>query len=207
MMLMRSTKFITCCIILLSTLTAHGNDQSFPHLNPDAVILAYGDSLTYGLGTTEEKSYPAILQQLSRRHVVSFGIPGERTAEGLSRLPETLDEYRPQLLILCLGGNDILHRIGQSEIEQNLERMVAVSREHGVPVLLIGVPLPSRRELKTAPLYFDISRKLEVPLEADILPEVLSDRALKSDIIHPNAEGYRLIAEAIYKKLKEDGAL
>jgi len=144
---------------------------------------------------------------LSGRHVVSVAIPGEVTADGLSRLPEALNDYSPALLVLCMGGNDILRRMNPALTEHNLEKMVKISREHGVPVLLLGVPLPAFTTLKTAPFYYDLAERLQVPLEADILPEVLSDKALKSDQIHPNAEGYRLIAEAVYQMLKKNGAL
>lgn len=177
------------------------------HLSNDAVILAFGDSLTYGSGTSRDSSYPAILQQLSGRQVVNAGIPGEVTAEGLARLAETIEEYQPQLLILCLGGNDMLRQRGVQEIEQNLEKMVQLSRAQGVPVLLLGVPRPAIFGLESAKLYYTLAERLQLPLEGEIIPEVLSDSSLKSDRIHPNSEGYRLMAEAIYTKLKASGAL
>ena len=74
-------------------------------------------------------------------------------------------------------------------------------------MLLLGVPRPALFGLESAPLYHDLAEKMELPLEDNIIPKVLSDSNLKSDEIHPNAEGYRLIAGAILKKLKESGAL
>lgn len=194
-------------LVLLLASAACSSGAQLPPLTSDAVILAFGDSLTYGTGTTQDKSYPAVLEQLSGRRVVNAGVPGEVTAGGLTRLAETLEEVRPQLLILCLGGNDMLRRVNQEETERNLEQMVIISREYGVPVLLVGVPRPALLGLESAPLYSDLAEKMELPLEADIIPDVLSDSALKSDQIHPNADGYRFIAEAIRDKLKESGAL
>lgn len=196
-------------LLCLALLLAACSDDA-PRLNRlsnDAVILAFGDSLTYGTGTRREESYPAILQQLSGRQVVNAGIPGEVTAGGLARLAETIEEYQPQLLILCLGGNDMLRQRGVQEIEQNLEKMVQLSRAQGVQVLLLGVPRPAIFGLESAKLYYTLAERLQLPLEGEIIPEVLSDSGLKSDQIHPNSEGYRLMAEAIYAKLKASGAL
>jgi acyl-CoA thioesterase-1 len=196
-------------LLLLSLLLSACSDDT-PRLEPlsqHAVILAFGDSLTYGTGTNREQSYPAVLQQLSGREVVNAGIPGEMTAGGLERLPEMLEEYRPQLLILCLGGNDMLRQKTAQEIEGNLQQMVTISRTQGVPVVLLGVPRPAIFGLESAELYYSLAKKMGLPLEAEAIPEILSDKALKSDQIHPNTAGYRLLAEAVYEKLKQSGAL
>jgi acyl-CoA thioesterase-1 len=195
--------------LLLSLVTACSRHDE-PRLNPltgNDVILAFGDSITYGTGATQEGSYPAQLERLSGRQVVNAGIPGELTSEGLERLADTLEEYQPRLLILCLGGNDMLRQKSVQKIEQNLEKMVTISRAQGVPVLLLGVPRPAIFGLESAALYYSLAERLALPLEAGIIPEVLSDRDLRSDQIHPNARGYRLLAEAVFNKLKKSGAL
>lgn len=203
----RTTLFFSLVITVI--LTACSTEDG-PRLNPlssDAVILAFGDSITYGTGTQKQSSYPAVLEQLSGHQVINAGIPGELTAGGLTRLAGTLEEVKPQLLILCLGGNDMLRQRGALEIEKNLERMVTISREQGVPVLLLGVPRPAIFGLESASLYYALAERMQIPLEAEIIPEVLADRDLKSDQIHPNTQGYRLLAEAVYNKLRKVGAL
>lgn len=192
---------------VLVVLAACSREPQLPLLSDDAVILAFGDSLTYGTGAVAEQSYPAVLQQLSGRQVINAGVPGEMTAGGLERLAETLEEQRPQLLILGLGGNDMLRKRPLAEVAENLEQMILISRAQGVPVLLLGVPRPAIFGLESAPLYHDLAERLEVPLEARIIPAVLADSALKADPIHPNAAGYRRIAEAIHRKLVQSGAL
>ncbi len=197
-------------VLILSLLLAACSGSDGPRLSPlsdDAVILAFGDSLTFGTGTKKESSYPSLLQQLSRRQVINAGIPGDITAGGLERLAETIEEFQPQLLILCLGGNDMLRQKAVTEIENNLEKIVTRSRELGVPVVLLGVPRPAIFGLESADFYYTLAERMKLPLEAEIIPEVLSDRKLKSDQIHPNTEGYRLIAEAVFNKLRETGAL
>lgn len=180
-----------------------------PRLNPlpaDATILAFGDSITYGTGADGGASYPAVLEGLIARRVVNAGVPGEVTAEGLERLPEVLDEVRPSLLILCLGGNDMLRKLGEAQAADNLRRMIRLSREMGVDVVLIGVPRPGIF-LKSADFYRQVADETAVVYEGDILKKVLSDNSLKSDYIHPNVKGYSVLAEAIAELLRKKGAV
>ncbi len=178
-----------------------------PALPADATILAFGDSLTYGSGAAHDQSYPSVLEELSGRTVINAGVPGEQSAAGLQRLPEMLDEFQPHLLVLCHGGNDMLRQKSMSAMQVNLERMIAASHERGIPVLLLGVPRPALFGLESAEPYSEVAAKFSVPLEGEIIPEVLSESKLKSDQIHPNAAGYRMMAEAVYQILRKAGAL
>ena len=192
---------------VLGLLAACGNSvPPLPALAPGDVIVAFGDSLTYGTGASGEQSYPAVLSQLIGREVIGQGVPGERTDGGLQRLPEVLDEYRPRLLLLCLGGNDMLRKVGASVTEANLRRMVELARSRGTEVVLIAVPAPSLFG-GSADFYSRIAEDFSLPIENDIINAVLRDNALKSDPIHPNAEGYRRIAEAIAELLRNAGAV
>lgn len=180
-----------------------------PKLNPlssDATILAFGDSITYGTGTDDSSTYPKVLEQLTGRRVVNAGIPGEVTAQGLARLPAELDEVKPALMILCLGGNDMIRKLGDQQAAENLRQMIRISREQGVEVALIGVPKPGVF-LNAAEFYKQIADELAVVYEGDALKRILSDNSLKSDYIHPNAKGYRELAEAIAELLKKRGAI
>jgi lysophospholipase L1-like esterase len=191
-------------LLCLSAAACKYKQPPLPHIGPDDVILAFGDSLTYGAGASEEQSYPVVLAGMIGRKVVRDGVPGEVTQGGLQRLPASLEEHRPRLLLLCLGGNDMLQRVPPETTEANLRAMVRLARDQGVSVVLIGVPRPMGG---TADFYERVAKDLSVPLEADAVKEALYDRALKSDPIHPNAQGYRLMAEAIASLLRAAGAL
>lgn len=200
--------YLPLTLLLMLLLAACSSDTpSLQPLGSNAVILAFGDSLTHGNGAPDGESYPAVLERLSGRRVINAGIPGERSPAGLRRLPEMLDRHTPQLLILCHGGNDMLRRQSIDDMQSNLEQMIRLARERGVQVVMLGVPRPALLGLESADAYYSVAEKLGVPMEDEIIPEVLSDNALKSDQIHPNAEGYRQIAEAVYRLLQHEGAL
>jgi len=177
-----------------------------PVLAPDAVIMAFGDSITAGTGAGEGESYPAVLGNIVGRRVINAGVPGEVTAEGLARLPELLEREKPALVILCHGGNDLLRHLDQRQAADNLRAMIRLAREKGAAVVLVSVPSPDL-SLSPPPFYDGVARELGVPCERKALARILGNRSLKSDYIHPNAAGYRQLAEALAALLKKSGAL
>jgi len=214
---MSFTKFIrgsfsrarNAAILLLLAFALAGCGGGAPRLSrlpADAVVLAFGDSLTFGTGASEGQSYPAVLEGLIGRKVHGAGVPGEVSAAGLARLPSALDYYQPQLLILCSGGNDFLRKLGKQQAAANIRAMVRVARDRGVAVMLIAVPEPG---LFASPpdFYQDIAKELGIPYEGDALAKILRDNELKSDLIHPNAKGYALLAQAVAGVLKQSGAI
>lgn len=190
-----------------ATLTAAGcTRKSLPKVDRDGAILAFGDSLTFGTGATPGESYPAVLGRLIARRVVGDGVPGDTTAGGLTRLTGALDENKPQLLILCMGGNDLLQRLDEATTITNLRAMIKLATDRGISVVLLAPPRPAL--MSAAPGYYDkLAKEFRIPLETEVLPRVLSDRALKSDLVHPNAQGYAQVAVAVAKLLKDARAL
>jgi acyl-CoA thioesterase I len=193
-------------LLVALAVAACGERTKLARLPTDAVVLAFGDSLTHGTGAAEDESYPAQLERLIGRRVVRAAVPGEVTAQALERLPRTLDEHAPQLMLLCIGGNDFLRRLGNPQAEANVRAMVKLARGRGVEVLLIGTPEPGLRPAPPA-FFAAIAREFELPYEDAAMAEVLRDNALKSDPIHPNARGYRVIAERLAERLKRSGAI
>lgn len=202
----RTYRLIVALFAVLLFLTACSKTPQLPPLAADATILAFGDSLTFGTGAGEAESYPAVLMSLTGRKVVNAGVSGEVSATGVQRLPELLELVHPALLILCHGGNDLLAHQSQQLIADNIRAMMRIAAERGVPVMLVAVPAPDL-SLQQPPFYAELAKELHAPIEAKILPNILSKRKLKSDHIHPNAAGYRMFAEALVKLLKKSGAL
>ena len=196
---------LLCCLQLLSACS--DNQPRLPELLDDAVVLAFGDSLTFGTGAEPAESWPAVLAQLTGRAVINAGLPGEVTASGKSRLPELLEAHHPDLLILCHGGNDLLRKFSPQATRANLGAMIESALQRNIPVLLVGVPRPGLLWLESAELYAQLAQQYGLAYEGDILPAVESDDSLKADRVHPNSAGYRKIAEALLRRLQASGAL
>ncbi len=177
-----------------------------PPLAGHAEVLAFGDSITAGTGAGPGESYPDVLGNMIGRKVVNAGVPGEVTAEGLARLPEQLENVKPALMILCHGGNDLLRHLDQRQAADNLRGMIKLAREKGAAVLLVAVPAPGL-SLKPPAFYAELAAEFGIPIESKALGKILSKGSLKSDYIHPNAAGYRQLAEALAAILKKSGAI
>ena len=193
-------------LAVLLLLAACSKTPQLAKLPNNAVILAFGDSLTFGTGATPETSYPAVLEQLIGRRVVAAGVPGEVTAESLERLSDVLEEEQPKLLILCHGGNDLLRQTGEAKAEANLRAMIALAKAKGIQVLMVAVPKPGLT-LSSPAYYEEIAEELKLPIETGVLRSILTSSSLKSDQLHPNAAGYRKMAEAIAELLKSAKAI
>lgn len=197
---------ILIALVLAASLAGCGPKHKLDRLDASAVVLAFGDSLTYGTGASPIESYPAVLERAIRRKVINAGVPGETSAQGLERLPEVLAEVKPRLLILCHGGNDFLRRLDDAAAAANVRAMIRLARDKGVDVVLLATPKPGLPP--SIPVFYgEIAAELKVPFEEAAVRSVLFDNRLKSDMVHPNAQGYAQIATAVEKVLKKSGAI
>ncbi len=211
---LRNRRALARCGVLVALLTSlplYAWGRSVPRLSPlsrDAVVLAFGDSLTYGIGAVYGESYPSVLEKLIGRKVVSAGMPGELTAAGLRRLPQVLDKVNPRLVILCHGCNDLIHGIDDRQVAGNLRAMIRLAQEHGAEVVLIGVPRFEQRVLSPPPrLYRTVASEFALPYTGDALQVILANRSFRADAVHPNGDGYRRLAETLAHLLHMSGAI
>ncbi|HEV7667460.1 MAG TPA: GDSL-type esterase/lipase family protein [Thermoanaerobaculia bacterium] len=188
--------------IILFTLALLGAcRREIPNLDsPGTTIVAFGDSITAGYGADGPgTTYPERLAERIGRPVINAGVPGDTTTDALARIEPVLAE-NPWLVIVELGGNDLLQQVPIERTETNLsaivERLLAART---VPVLVeIHGPFGGGR---FSDLFERLGDKYHVPVLEDALPDILSDRTLKSDEIHPNAAGYAKLAEAVAEEL------
>ncbi len=188
-------------LVLICSCTS---ETDLPPLLQDDVIVSFGDSLTYGIGTNPENSYPSQLQKMLLQKVINSGISGEDSSESLLRIHSVLEMYRPALVIICIGGNDFLRKRNREQVSSNIGKLVEIIKDSGANVLLIAVPEPSLF-LSASPIYAQLAEKHKVLLIEESLSDYLSDNALKSDGIHLNSAGYKLLAEAVLQALIESG--
>jgi acyl-CoA thioesterase I len=173
-------------------------------------VLALGDSLTAPHGVKPGEDWPTLLAQKTGWVVTNAGISGNTSAQALERLPGLLDDHQPQLVLVTLGGNDMLRKLPPAQTVANLGRILDLAKASGAKTVLLATPKPSIagavfNNLSPADFYADVAKDKKVPLIADVLPEVLSDTALKSDQLHPNAAGHALLSEKILAELKKIG--
>lgn len=177
---------------------------ALPPLGEDARLLAFGDSLTLGVGGSGE-GYPQVLSRLLHRVVIAEGAPGNTTEDGRRALADALQRVRPDLLLLCLGSNDLRRGLSPERASENLSAMLDIAKRAGVPVLMFGVPAPGQAAAHS--IFQPLASAHGVAYDADSFTRVMAHPALKADLAHPNREGYRAIAESVRDVLRTQGAL
>jgi len=199
-------KYIIIPIIILFSLNLFiQKNKKMTLLSPSDSILSFGDSLTYGFGANPQESYPALLSNQTGLKVINAGINGDTSEEGLKRLAPYLEEPSVKLMILFFGGNDILQKKSMSALKANLKTMIGMAKAKNIDVLLVSVPNITLFGLSALDIYEEVAEEEGVPLLSGMLADILSDPSLKSDQIHPNTKGYKVMTEKILEKLKTEG--
>jgi acyl-CoA thioesterase-1 len=157
-------------------------------------IVCFGDSLTAGVGRGDGPSYPEHLARELGAEVINAGVPGDTASQALSRIDRVLAND-PWLVIVELGGNDILRRVPLETTESALRAIVERLLEAGVVPVLLEVRGPFGGRYRK--LFDRLERSYGVPVIRDVLPGLLLDRRYKSDAIHLNAAGYERLAREV----------
>ena len=187
-----------------------GKSSSVNHIK----VLCLGDSLTEGYGLAKNDSYPSQLQQLLKSKgfqsttVVNGGISGSTTASSLRRLQWHLrSKTKPDIIILALGANDGLRGQDVENSQKNLEKTITLAKENDIEILLAGMKMPPNygnkytREFEA--MFPKMAKKYDLPMIPFLLEGVAAESKLNlPDGIHPNANGYKVVAATVFKYLQ-----
>lgn len=165
-------------------------------------IVAFGDSLTEGFGAEAGHSYPDYLSQLLGREVINHGVSGETAGDALKRLDRDILQIKPAMVLVCLGGNDLLRRIDATKTFASLREIVDRSQATGAVVVIIGVEGLPLISADFDSYYSDLASETGALYIPDVLDGLMDDQSLMSDSIHPNGAGYKKIAERIAEALQ-----
>ena len=137
---MRKFYAILLAALVALSITACGSKGKERPLPAGSVVVALGDSITQGVGASEQSAWPANLARLSGWRVINAGVSGDTSAQALARLPALLQEYKPALVIVSIGGNDFLRAQPSSATRANIAAILRTAKESGSRAVLIGVP-------------------------------------------------------------------
>ena len=163
-------------------------------------IICFGDSLTFGTGAQPDHSYPARLERLIGQPVINSGVPGDTTGRALDRLDSDVLAHSPRIVCITLGGNDLMGGVPEDEAFANLRTIVERIHRAGALVVVAGIELPLL-DKGYGDGYRRLRRDTGCLLIPNVFEDVMGNPRLMADQIHPNAQGYEVIAERIARVL------
>ncbi len=176
-------------------------------------ILILGDSLTEGYHLPQEEAYPSLVETaLKKNHpdvkVINGGVSGATSASGMKRL-EWFLKAQPEMMVLALGANDGLRGLDLKQTEKNLSAVIKKAQENKIKVILAGMKMPTNYgepyRTQFEEIYPNLAKLYEIKLIPFLLKGVAGHPELNlPDGIHPNAKGYKIIAETVVKYLEPE---
>ena len=168
--------------------------------NAGRTIVAFGDSLTYGHGAPRGEDYPSKLARKTAMPVINLGVSGDRSVDGLARI-DGVFEHNPYMVLIEFGGNDYMKQTPFSQTVAAVEKMVDEAQAHGAIAVIVDTGGPFMGKYTKA--YKKIAKEKGAVFVPAILSGITTDPRLKSDAIHPNAEGYSIVADRVYKGIEK----
>lgn len=191
--------FIFVCVVFVVYYFFMHSENIVNYPPKNGPIVAFGDSLVVGVGSSETEGFVGLLAEKVGQSIINEGVRGDTTADGLARI-ETVLELKPRIVLLLLGGNDYLRKVPKAETSENLRTIIKTLQAEGILVVLLGV----RGGVLTdgyETMYEEMAQTTGSVYVENVLDGIFGNASLMSDSIHPNREGYTMIAERVYKKL------
>ena len=197
-------------VSLAVLLGACGKPPKLPTVERGASVLAFGDSVTFGTGAAAGEDWPTLLASQTGWRIENAGVPGDTAEAGKERIQALLDEHRPALVIIEIGGNDFLRRRLPKAVKEDVRRLIRAAKSTGAQVVLVAVPEFSllgavTRKPSDSPIYRELGDEEKVPVVSDVFSDILGRPELCADQIHPNAQGYLQMASGIQAYLRKLG--
>ncbi|MFA5986675.1 MAG: GDSL-type esterase/lipase family protein [Parcubacteria group bacterium] len=164
-------------------------------------VVVFGDSLAEGVGATEENDLASLIAKTTGKAVINHGKSGDTTRDALGRVSQVL-EKDPGVVLMILGGNDVLKKIPKEETFQNLEKMIRFFQDKGSVVILVGVRSGVVGDGRGDD-YQALAQKTGSVYVSDILQDVFGKRQYMSDAVHPNDAGYAVIEKRLSSIIME----
>ena len=197
----RSKLFASAVLVALAIACGRDDFERIRNLRSvGASVICFGDSLTEGVGAGSGEDYPTVLSRHLAVPVVNAGVRGDTTAQALERVSESVLSKNPRLVVILLGGNDFLRRVPLHNTRKNLEEIVRRVQAAGAMVAIVGMRLGLFTD-EYAAIFEETAQQFGALYIPAVTKGILSDAALRSDPIHPNGAGYRLVAERIAEKI------
>ena len=167
---------------------------------PVQTIVAFGDSLTFGKGAGgPQKAYPALLEQWTGKKVINLGVSGDTALNAPQRLPDVL-AARPDMVLIEFGGNDYMQSLRVEEAVESVSRIVEAVQQAGAIAVIVDTGAPGMGAYTSS--YQKLAKEKQAVFVPGILRNIFHKREYKDDMVHPNAAGYQIVAQRIYKGIK-----
>lgn len=161
-------------------------------------IVCFGDSLTEGFGASNGKNYPYFLEEMSGMPVVNLGIRGNTSMQGLYRI-EDVTAQKPFIVLIEFGANDFFWQVPIEQTKKAIEKIVDTVQSSGAIAVIVSTHDGQLPDLSAA--LKNLAEEKNVPFISGILNEIWTKRELFADQLHPNSNGYKFVAEKIYKNI------
>ena len=201
---MRLRSFVVAALLVIAGVVAWLVFAGRPGPAPPTAgerIIAFGDSLVQGVGASPGRDLVSVLSRRLGVPIVNAGRSGDTTGAALARLDSAVLARNPRVVLVLLGGNDMLRRVPRARMFENLDTIVTRIRARGAAVVLVSVELGFGTG-SDGRAYEDLAARTSSALVRDILDGILGRQALMADGIHPNSDGYELMADRIEPVLR-----
>ena len=171
------------------------------HESTGGLVICFGDSLTAGYGAAKGHDYPSYLRAKVKSRVFNLGMRGDNSNSALSRLESDVLMFNPKLVIITMGANDYMTGTPKERVLANMMKIIERIKARGATVVWAEVQMGALSD-PYIPDFRALADYEHILLIPNILGGIIDHPEYKHDPIHPNDEGYKIMADRIYQKIK-----